>query len=262
MRDAPAALSAAEFQSLFDGLRRGVPWGSGDRRGALNYLTPERVTAAAREIRTGRTISMEAPIGSERTADNPDPCVHRMINPADGDGLSPDGLDFAMDGVSLHVHGNADSHIDALCHVSYDGLLYNDVAAGSVTTEGAAELSIAAAAKGIAGRGVLLDIPRLSGADWLEPGEHVTAGDLAAAEDAQQVRVGPGDLLFVRVGHRRRRCWAVTPTTTPAPAAPKASAFRCMCWRSARWASTCWTTCSSMTWSPSAKRPAAGRSSA
>ena len=33
----------------------------------------------------------------------------------------------------------------------------------------------------------------------------MTAADLAAAQKAQQVDVGPGDLLFVRVGHRRRR---------------------------------------------------------
>jgi kynurenine formamidase len=58
---------------------------------------------------------------------------------------------------------------------------------------------------GIVGRGVLLDIPRLHGVRWLEPGQHVTAADLAAAEAAQQVRVGQGDLLFVRVGHRERR---------------------------------------------------------
>jgi kynurenine formamidase len=52
---------------------------------------------------------------------------------------------------------------------------------------------------------VLLDIPRLRGVTWVEPGDHVTAAELAAAEAAQQVHVGPGDLLFVRVGHRRRR---------------------------------------------------------
>ena len=62
-----------------------------------------------------------------------------------------------------------------------------------------------AARDGITGRGVLLDRPRLHGVGWLEPGEHVTAADLTAAEEAQQVQVGPGDLLFVRVGHRRRR---------------------------------------------------------
>jgi kynurenine formamidase len=43
------------------------------------------------------------------------------------------------------------------------------------------------------------------GVSWLEPGDCVTAADLAAAQRAQQVEVGPGDLLFVRVGHRLRR---------------------------------------------------------
>lgn len=52
---------------------------------------------------------------------------------------------------------------------------------------------------------MLLDIPRLRGVPWLEPGDHVTLDDLTAAESAQHVRVSDGDLLFVRVGHRRRR---------------------------------------------------------
>ena len=67
------------------------------------------------------------------------------------------------------------------------------------------ELTVDQASQGIAGRGVLLDIPRLRGVEWLEPGEHVTADDLIAAQQAQDVRVGAGDLLFIRVGHRRRR---------------------------------------------------------
>jgi len=74
-----------------------------------------------------------------------------------------------------------------------------------VSSHGAAELSIEEARNGIVGRGVLLDIPRLRGVSWLEPGEHVTAAELVAAEWSQRVHVGPGDLLFVRVGHRRRR---------------------------------------------------------
>ena len=105
----------------------------------------------------------------------------------------------------MNVHGNADSHMDALCHVMYDGHLYNGVPADTVTIHGAAELTIEVAEDGVVGRGVLLDIPRAARVPWLEPGDYVTADDLAAAERAQQVRVGQGDLLFVRVGHRRRR---------------------------------------------------------
>jgi kynurenine formamidase len=66
-------------------------------------------------------------------------------------------------------------------------------------------LSIDDTRDGIVGRGVLLDIPRLRGTRWLEPGDHVSAAELAAAQAAQQVEVGPGDVLFVRVGHRLRR---------------------------------------------------------
>lgn len=115
------------------------------------------------------------------------------------------GLSFAMDRVAMNIHGNADSHIDALCHVMYDGVLYNDVPAQAVTADGPAELSIDVAGHGIVGRGLLLDIPRARSVPWLEPGDHVTADDLAAAETAQDVHIGQGDLLFVRVGHRRRR---------------------------------------------------------
>ncbi len=68
------------------------------------------------------------------------------------------------------MHGNADSHLDALCHVVYDGTLYNEVPAANWTAEGAGQLSIAVADQGIAGRAVLLDIPRVRGIDWLEPG--------------------------------------------------------------------------------------------
>ena len=66
-------------------------------------------------------------------------------------------------------------------------------------------LSIDVASDGIVGRGVLLDIPRVRGTSWLEPGDSVTVDDLAAAERNQGLRVGRGDLLFVRVGHSRRR---------------------------------------------------------
>ena len=159
--------------------------------------------AAAGEIRLGRTASLAAPIESTVTADNPDPSVHQMTGT--GDQADPAGLSFAMDRLAINIHGNADSHIDALCHVIYRALLYNGVPADTVTGTGASELSIEVAKDGIAGRGVLLDIPRLRGVRWLEPGDHVTADDLTRAEDAQQVRVGQGDLLFVRVGHRQRR---------------------------------------------------------
>jgi kynurenine formamidase len=195
-------LSAKEFRALYDRVKHMSRWGPADRRGALNNIWPAQVAAAASGVSRGRAVSLAAPIESEVAADNPDPAVHQMTHPGPVPGS---GLSFAMDRVAMNIHGNADSHIDALCHVIFDGTLYNDISAGAVTSTGATELSIEVAGGGIVGRGVLLDIPRVRRVPWLEPGDHVTADDLIVAEAAQEVRIEQGDLLFVRVGHRSRR---------------------------------------------------------
>ncbi|MFB7370728.1 cyclase family protein [Streptomyces sp. NPDC056222] len=198
-------MSAQDFRVLYERLRRGASRSAPDGRpGALRHATPERVVAAAAEVRLGRTVSLAAPIETVPGPDDPEPARHRMTGPAPGE-LGADGLHFATDRFAMNVHGDADSHLDALCHVVLDGELYGGVPASSVTAEGARALSVGLAADGIVGRGVLLDIPRLRGVRWLEPGDSVTSDDLTAAEAAQGVRVGPGDLLFVRVGHRLRR---------------------------------------------------------
>ena len=208
-------LSAAEFRALYDRVKHMSRWGPADRRGALNNISPTQVVAAASDIWRGRAVSLAAPIESEVAADNPDPAVHQMTHHGTSPGPAS-GLSFAMDRITMNIHGNADSHIDALCHVIFDGTLYNGVAADAVTAEGATELSIKVASDGIVGRGLLLDIPRVRRVRWLEPGEHVTADDLIAAEALEEVRIQRGDLLFVRVGHRSRRStlgpWDATDT--------------------------------------------------
>jgi kynurenine formamidase len=198
-----AVLTEAGFRDLYDRLRGSVPWPPDDRRGALNYLGPEQVRAAAAEVRLGRSVSLGAPVEARPAADNPEPARHPMTGTADQ--AAATGLSFATDRLEMNVHGNVDSHLDALCHIMYDGHLYNGVPASAVTPKGAVELSLDLDADGIVGRGVLLDIPPLRGVPWLEPGGHVLPEDLLAAEEAQGVRVGRGDLLFVRVGHRQRR---------------------------------------------------------
>jgi kynurenine formamidase len=200
----PKHLSRDEFAELMHRLRGSAGWDATDRRGALNHLTPAHRIAAAAEVRLGQHVTLARPIETESAADNPEPPRHDMTG-AVGDHHLDHGVDFAMDRFSMNVHGNATSHIDALCHVIWDSKLYNDVPVDVVTPEGATSLSIEVIRDGIVGRGVLLDIPRLRGTPWLEPGDDVTIDELRDAEQAQGVRVGPGDLLFVRVGHGARR---------------------------------------------------------
>jgi kynurenine formamidase len=198
-----ADVSFADLQTLYERLRGQVPWGPDDRLGALNFITPGRRAAAAREVQLGRTMTLAAPLAGSGP-DNPEPGVRHMKR-LPGEPADVAGLPSAANISATHVHRDVDSHIGGVCHVSYHGTLYNGVAPGAVTSQGASELSIDDVHDGIVGRGVLLDIPRLRGVQWLEPGDHVTADELIAAEAAQQVRVGPGDVLFVRIGHRLRR---------------------------------------------------------
>ncbi|MFR9797151.1 cyclase family protein [Streptomyces sp. MS06] len=200
----PQPLSEAAFRDLYRRLRDRAADGGGPRRGALARLTPETVVAAAAEVRSGRTVSLAAPIETRPGPDDPEPASHRMTAPTAPE-TGGRGLAFARDRFAMNVHGDADSHLDALCHVMFDGTLYGGVPASTVTPDGAGALTLDLVRDGIVGRGVLLDIPRLRGVPWLEPGDQVTAEDLAAAESAQRTTVGAGDLLFVRVGHRLRR---------------------------------------------------------
>lgn len=93
------ALGAVEFEALYQRLRDVPPWGPADRRGALNYLTPDRVVAAASEIRLGRTVSLAAPIETRLTSDDPEPAIHKMTGPP-GDQADPGGLMAARDSLA------------------------------------------------------------------------------------------------------------------------------------------------------------------
>lgn len=196
-------VTAAEFATLFASVKSWGRWGTEDELGALNRLTTDRVAGAARLVRSGTAVSLSLPLNTSRAPDCPTPADFHMTQSHDADvGLGAIG--FAKDYVGVDYHSDGHTHIDALCHVAYEGRLYNGVAAGSVTADGAAADAIDLVKDGLVGRGVLLDVPRLRGVPWLEPGEHVFRGDLEAAARAQAVEIEEGDILLVRTGHPRR----------------------------------------------------------
>ena len=196
-------MTAAEFKALFDSVQSWGRWGAEDELGALNLLTPERVAAAAGLVRSGVVVTLSLPMSTGISPDCPNPAEFHMTQRHDADvGLGAMG--FAKDFIGVDYHSDGHTHIDALCHVAYEGRLYNGVAADSVADDGAADEAIALLKDGLVGRGVLLDIPRSRGVPWLEPGEHVFGEDLEAAAREQGVGIGAGDILLVRTGHSRR----------------------------------------------------------
>jgi len=196
-------VGAEDFAALFAAVSTWGRWGEADELGALHHLTPARVVGAAGLVRDGITVSMSFPVDTAAAAHNPHPATYRITRLPDPD-ADPGSLGFAMDYVGLEYHSDTHTHLDALCHVAFGGLLYNGQPCERVTSRGAAVGSVETLGDGLVGRGVLLDVPRLRGVPWLEPGEHVFADDLEAAERAQGVTVGQGDILLVRTGHARR----------------------------------------------------------
>jgi kynurenine formamidase len=59
--------------------------------------------------------------------------------------------------------------------------------------------------EGLAGRGVLLDVPRALGRPWMDPDHLTTPEELEATEAAQGVAIGKGDIVLVRLGRDVRR---------------------------------------------------------
>ena len=166
-------VSADEFRQLFDRVSNWGRWGADDERGALNHLTPELVAAAAGLVRNGRTVSLSRSLNTEREPDNPEPADHRMTML--GGREHPEGLAFAKDYIGVDYHNDSHSHLDALCHVSYDGSLYNGRPADSVSATGAAVETVEALKDGLVGRGVLLDVPRARGVELAGAGRQRAA---------------------------------------------------------------------------------------
>jgi kynurenine formamidase len=116
-------------------------------------------------------------------------------------------LGMASDRIAVNYHGIAHTHLDALAHISENGVFYNGYAPSqdAVMKDGHARNSIHNVKDGIFTRGILIDIPRLKGVPYLEPGTAIYVEDLEAWEKQAGVRVGSGDALFVRTGVWARR---------------------------------------------------------
>ncbi len=185
-------------------LRNWGRWGEYDERGALNLITDQKRAQAAALVQEGVSVSCARPLPVAPAPENPTPVQHHMIS--GGDAVSAESrFGIARDYFAIAPHGMATTHLDALCHIFFEGKMYNGFDKGEVRTDGAQRNSIMAGADGIVSRGVLLDIPGVRGTEWVDPGERITVAELEAAEARQGVRVEAGDILLVATGRDARK---------------------------------------------------------
>ena len=185
-------LSDAAFSRIFDQISNWGRWGKEDVKGTYNLLTPEKRKQAVALVRSGISVSLE----------------HTLIETKGPDVTNPlQKLNRGNKLIWNSVHGGTyHSHIDALCHYAYKGVLYNGFARAEVETEqGCMPMGIDMYKDGFVTRGVLIDIPRLKGVAWLEPGTPVTLRDIEAWEQKTGITVLPGDAVFLRTGKWAKR---------------------------------------------------------
>jgi len=115
-----------------------------------------------------------------------------------GDMVRADGGSAANE--IIVTGGHVGTHVDALSHVSHDGVMYGGVDAAEAQVGGSFRALGAEHTPALLRRGVLLDVARTLGVDVLAPGQGVGAAELQAALERCGTDLRPGDVALVRTG--------------------------------------------------------------
>jgi kynurenine formamidase len=181
-------------------------WGEEDKRGMLNFITPEMIVNAAKLVKQGKAYAL----GEELYNDVP-----RVITPArigvqiiqENDGYDRvakagefDPKTYQVAASFTFMHNHTGSHLDTFSHVYRENKIYNNAPAPKALGTAHGD---AASVKSIVGRGVLLDIAKYKGTDPLPSNYWITLEDLQNTAKAQNVEIQKGDILLVRTGWRK-----------------------------------------------------------
>jgi len=137
--------SSERFHEVAAQVRNWGRWGDDDEIGTLNLITPEVRRAAAASVRSGKAFSLALPLDEEQGIqvgvipgrDNP---IHRMTLVNEPMSAEEGAACTSDDRVDLSLQ--AAIHWDGLCHVSYDGHIYNGYPADGIDEAGAGRCGI------------------------------------------------------------------------------------------------------------------------
>ncbi|GLY76175.1 cyclase family protein [Actinoallomurus iriomotensis] len=192
-------MTPADFRRIGAAVSNWGRWGAEDERGTTNLITPQNIVEAARLVRKGAVFELGVPLDADGPPAFPGRIAPLHLMTETGAGQEyPGGARWSDDYVVMPLQ--AGTQWDAFAHVWYDGMLYNGFPEDTIGPHGARRCSIDALAGGVTGRGVLLDVARHSGVDWLEGGHVIGPETLDAVAERQGTEIRPGDILLVRTG--------------------------------------------------------------
>jgi hypothetical protein len=190
--------TADEVKSWLRDRRNWGRWGKDDQRGAMNLVTPAKRAAAARLVKSGRSVSMSRPFPTTPGLNNALPAHHYMKTLPRGKG------GYAADYYGIFYHGVASTHLDALCHTWDDEAMWNGRdPKKEITFDGATFGSVDHWADGIVTRGVMLDVPRHRGVPYVTQDAPVHGWELEDILVKRNVTLEPGDAICVYAGREK-----------------------------------------------------------
>lgn len=203
-------LTRADIAAMAERVSNWGRWGPDDELGTLNFVGPEELKLAAAMVRKGKSISLGLDFnmhGPQTTGwggrFNP---IHTMLatgTDAVAGNQDAGGIRYADDMVSMPLQ--CGTQWDALGHVFYGDKMWNGYDATLVDSTGAKKNGIEKTRAKMVGRGVLLDMARFKGGDYLADGYGISSADLDACATAQGVEIRRGDFVIVRTGMMQQR---------------------------------------------------------
>ncbi|WP_233576019.1 cyclase family protein [Saccharopolyspora rhizosphaerae] len=148
-----------------------------------------------------RVIELGHPLYTGMAGSPNHPGFRMTLERRHGDAVRPDGGSASNE--VIVTGGHTGTHVDALAHVSHDGLLHGGVDAAEAQRGGKHAVHGAETIPPMVTRGVFLDVAAVHGVDVLGAGYGVTAEDLERAAERAGAEPGPGDVVVVRTGWGR-----------------------------------------------------------
>lgn len=185
-------------------------WGANDQIGTLNYITAQDIVAATKLVSKGKIFALGIPLDRRGPQNglfgsrwNP---IHTMLatgtDAVAGRQDETPNIRYADDAINMPVQGA--THWDALGHVFYQDKMYNGYDARLVDSNGLSALGIEHVKSKMVGRGILLDVARFKGVEYLTDGYGISNDELDACAKAQNVQIRRGDFVIVRTGQMER----------------------------------------------------------
>jgi kynurenine formamidase len=179
-------------------------WGPDDELGTLNYVQPADLVKAASLVRKGKAFSLALDFnqfGPQKGWGGRFNPIHTMLatgTDAVAGRQESMQIQYADDMVTMPLQ--CGTQWDALGHIFYGDKMWNGYDARLVDSNGAKKNGIEKTRDRMVGRGVLLDVARFKGGDYLEEGFGIGNDDLDTCAQAQGVEIKPGDFVIVRTG--------------------------------------------------------------